>query len=195
MTRILRYILQHDTGMAPCVDNGLVSLATCKPKIRAGARSGEWVIGFRPSPAPRGLVVWAGRVAHSVGVGEYERQYRGRSDAVYRAKPGGGFKRLWPDYHPGQDEFWKDVSSPVLVFDPDATWYFGREPYMLPEHLTHLAAGGRGHRVNGVNDGDAAELQAWLASLGPPGVHGVPRDGTPKRPPLLLGARRASMCR
>jgi hypothetical protein len=62
MTRILRYILQHDTGMAPCVDNGLVSLATCKPKIRAGARSGEWVIGFRPSPAPRGLMVWAGRV-------------------------------------------------------------------------------------------------------------------------------------
>src|SRR5262245_14974675 len=101
MTRMLRYILQHDTGMAPCVDDGLVSLATCKPKIRASANPGDWVIGLRPSPAPRGLVVWAGRVAHSIGVGEYERQHRGRSDAVYRIKPDGGFERLRPDYHPG----------------------------------------------------------------------------------------------
>lgn len=179
MTRILRYILQHDTGMAPCVDGGLVSLATCKPKIRAGAKPGEWVIGCRPSPAPRGLVVWAGRVAHSVEVGEYERQNRGRSDAVYRTKPGGGFKRLRPDYHPGEDEFRKDTSGPVLVFDRDATWYFGREPHMLPEHLMHLAAGGRGHRVSGLNEGDAAALRAWLESIALPGVHGAPRDASP----------------
>lgn len=182
MTRIFRYVLRHDTGMAPCVDGGLVSLATCKPKIRASAKPGEWVVGFRPSPAPRGLVVWAGRVAHVVAIGDYERQYRGRSDAVYWAKPGGEFKRLRPDYHPGENEFRKDTTAPALVFDPDATWYFGREPHMVPEHLMHLAARGQGHRVNGVNDGDAAALQAWLASIVRPGVHGVPRDGTPKKP-------------
>ena len=182
MTRILRYILQHDTGMAPCVDDGLVSLATCKPKIRASARVGEWVIGFRPSPAPRGLVIWAGQVAHRAEVGDYERQYRGRSDAVYRARPGGGFKRLRPDYHPGEDEFRKDTSAPVLIFDPDATWYFGAEPQMLPEKLMHLAAGGRGHRVEGANEGDTAALQSWLSSLKPPGIHEPPRDPAPKRP-------------
>jgi len=182
MTRILRYILQHDTGMAPCVDDGLVSLATCKPKIRAGAKTGEWVIGCRPSPAPRGLVVWAGRIADSIEVGEYERRHRGRSDAVYRAKPGGGFKRSHPDYHPGENEIRKDTFAPVLVFDPDTTWYFGREPHMLPEQLMHLAAGGRGHRVSGVNEGDAVALQAWLMSITPPGVHGLPRDATPKNP-------------
>ena len=182
MTRILRYILQHDTGMAPCVDDGLVSLATCKPGIRASAKPGEWIVACRPSPAPRGLVVWAGRVADSIEVGEYERQHRGRPDAVYRAKPGGGFKRLRPDYHPGENELRKDTSAPVLVFDPDATWYFGREPHMLPEQLMHLAAGGRGHRVSGVSEGDAAALQAWLTSITPPGVHGLPRDATPKKP-------------
>jgi hypothetical protein len=83
-----------------------------------------------PEPGPAWPYGMGGASAHSLEVGDYERQYRGRSDALYRAKPGGGFKRLWPDYHPGQDEFWKDVRSPVLVFDPDATWYFGREPYM-----------------------------------------------------------------
>ena len=25
MMRILRYILRHDTGMAPCIDDGMVS--------------------------------------------------------------------------------------------------------------------------------------------------------------------------
>jgi hypothetical protein len=182
VTRIIRYILQHDTGMAPCVDDGLVSLATCKPQIRTGAKRGEWVIGFRPGRASRGLVVWAGRVADIVGVGEYERQHRGRSDAVYRTKPDGGFKRLRPDYHPGEDEFRKDTSAPVLVFDRDATWYFGRQAQMLPEHLMHLAAGGRGHRVSGVDQEDAAALEAWLASIAQPGVYGVPRDGCPTKP-------------
>lgn len=181
MTRILRYILPHDTGMAPCVDDGLVSLATCKPKIRAGAKPGEWVVGFRPSPAPRGLVVWAGRISQSAEVGEYERQHRGRSDAVYRAMPGGGFERLRPHYHPEESEFRKDISAPVLVFDRNATWYFGREPHMLPEHLMHLAASGRGHRVRGVNAEDAAALRSWLMGISEPGILGTPRDSSPPK--------------
>jgi hypothetical protein len=41
MIRIFRYILKNDSGMAPCIDNGLVSLATCKPKIRASAQHGD----------------------------------------------------------------------------------------------------------------------------------------------------------
>lgn len=182
MTRILRYILQHDSGMAPCIDGGLVSLATCKPKIRASAKRGEWVIGFRPSPAPRGLVVWAGRVACSVAVGEYECQHRGRKDAVYLLKPDGQYKRLNPYYHQTPDQFRKDTTAPVLIFNKLATWYFGREPHMMPDHLMHLAAGGRGHRVNGVNEGDAAALESWLASIALPDIHGKPRDGVPAKP-------------
>jgi len=186
MTRILRYILQHDTGMAPCIDHGLVSLATCKPKIRASAKPGEWVVGFRPGLAHRGLAVWAGQVAECINVGEYERLHSckrrgGRADAVYRELPSGGFKRLRPQYHPGPDEFLKDTTAPVLIFDPKATWYFGSEPQMLPEHLLHIAAGGRGHRVNGTLEGDAVALQTWLADIAPPGVHHSPRNSAPTK--------------
>jgi hypothetical protein len=62
MTRILRYILETDNGMAPCIDGGLVTLATCKPIIRRSARPGDWVLGFYPSPFERGMLAWAGRV-------------------------------------------------------------------------------------------------------------------------------------
>jgi len=175
MTRIFRYILQNDTGMAPCIDDGRLTLATCKPRIRASARPGDWVLGFYPRPFERGLVAWAGRIARKTEIGDYEREFRGRSDAVYRQRADGGFKRLRPDYHPGANEIRKDLSAPALLFDESATWYFGDEPRPLPDDLLHLAAGGQGHRVNGVHDGDPAVLLAWLADGRPPGIIGKPR--------------------
>lgn len=187
--RIYRYILTSDTGMAPCIDAGMVSLATCKPVIRRCAGSGDWVIGFLASPAPSGMVAWAGRVSRSVPIADYEREFRGRSDAVYRETPGGLFRRLRRDYHaqPGQME--TDLSGPALLFDPASTWYFGDRPQMLPDALSHLAAHGQGHRVNGVAQDDLARLLAWLGSLGPPGLHGEPPDREAERP---CGPRPAS---
>ena len=174
--RIYRYILTSDTGMAPSIDNGLVSLATCKPVIRRCAVPGNWVIGFLSSPAPTGMVAWAGRVSQSLSLGEYEREFQGRSDAVYRQRSDGTFRRLRKDYHaePGQME--KDISGPALLFNRASTWYFGDHPQMLPDSLSHLAARGQGHRVNGVGPDDPARLLTWLKSLGPPGVHGEPPD-------------------
>lgn len=181
MTRIFRYILASDNGMAPCIDDGLISLATCKPAVRASARPGDWVIGCFPKPAPRGVVAWAARVAECVPVGEYERRHRGRSDAVYREKPDGTFRPLRPSYHPEPDQRRKDTRSPVLVFDEAAAWYFGDQPEMLPDELMHLAAAGQGHRVNDRKDGDLQALQAWLSGLSSPGVVGKPRH--PPLPP------------
>ncbi|HYN45407.1 MAG TPA: hypothetical protein VES64_01810 [Allosphingosinicella sp.] len=174
--RVYRYILTSDTGMAPSIDNGLVSLATCKPVIRRCAGPGDWVIGFLASPAPSGMVAWAGRVSRSLSVGSYEREFRGRSDAVYRERADGSFRRLRKDYHAQPGEMEKDVSGPVLLFDSTSTWYFGDHPQMLPDSLSHLAAQGQGHRVNGVGSGDPAHLLAWLMGLGPPGIHGQPPD-------------------
>ena len=86
-----------------------------------------------------------------------------------------------PDYHPGATEIRKDLSAPALVFDERATWYFEDEPKLLPDHLLHLAAGGQGHRVNGVHEGDIDALSAWLADLGAIGIIGKPRHGVMTR--------------
>lgn len=169
--------------MAPCVDNGLITLATCKPNIRAYAKGGDWVVGFRSvaNGAPAGLVVWAGRVESSLEVGAYEHAYRGRSDAIYRRRDNGKLKRLRPDYHPGDEQLHRDTDNPVLVFAREAAWYFGREPEMLPEHLMHLAprSTDRDRLVNGANAEDVIALQHWLSSLAPAGVHAPPRDPPP----------------
>ena len=182
MTRIFRYILAHDSGMAPCVGNGLLTLATCKPGIRSSAKIGDWIIGCRPSPAPRGLVVWAGCVIKKLHVGEYERQFRGRSDAVYREKNDSSFRRLRPEYHPEDDEFRKDTSHPVLIFDMESTWYFARDPNLMPESLIHLAPKGRPYSVNGTKLGEPEGLNNWLCGIASPGIRGVPRDRPPSGP-------------
>jgi hypothetical protein len=180
MTAIYRYKQTTDNGMAPCVDRGLVTLATCKPNVRRQARPGDWVVGFRSvaQGAPVGVVIWAGRVAESLEVGDYERQHRGRSDAVYRALPAGGFRRLRPDYHPDERQFLRDTLHPVLTFDRNTAWYFGSVPVLLPERLMHLAPGlrDRDFLVNGVSDGDAEALEEWLRSLGASGGFAGPRD-------------------
>ncbi|HEX8262266.1 MAG TPA: hypothetical protein VF547_05270 [Allosphingosinicella sp.] len=135
------------------------------------------MLGFFPRPAPAGLVGWAARVERKVAVEDYEAAFPGRPDAVYRFAPDGSVTRLRPDYHAGEDQIRKDLSAPVLVFDPEAAWYFGDRPRLLPEPLMHLAASGQGHRVNGRRPGDESALAAWLAEQGPPGILGRPRHG------------------
>ena len=178
VTRLFRYILASDTGMAPCIDDNLMTLATCKPKIRGSAHVGDWIAGFVPRPYPRGLLAYAGRVRAVLDVGSYERAYRGRSDAIYREEDNGTFERLRPDYHSEPGAVEKDLSAPVLIFDSEATWFFGNRPEKLPERLSHLAAAGRPTRVHDASEADIAALETWLRSYWPAGIHGRPAEGS-----------------
>lgn len=166
MTRIYRYILVNDSGMAPCPEDGLITLGTCKPVIRRMARPGDWVLGFRPGSLVRGLVLWAGKVERSMSHGDYQRAYPKRDDAVYSLGSNGQYERLVP-YHPTQAEMNRDISQPVLLFDPGHSYYFNGIPEPLPEDLAHLAAAGRGHRVTHATPELEARLQAWLDGLNP----------------------------
>jgi hypothetical protein len=177
--QIFRYILRRDSGMAPCISDGLVSLATCKPQIRQRAEVGHWVAGFLPRPYDRGLLAYAGRIAEVLPVGEYEKRYRGRPDAVYRERNDGTFERLNPNYHATPEEQEKDLSGPVLVFDPNACWYFGENARHLPEHLIDLGAAGRPIFVKCRTPDRIEALEAWLRGHWEPGVHGTPRDAEP----------------
>ncbi len=50
MARFYRYVLAHDNGTAPCPQNGLLTLATCKPAIRKTASAGDLIAAFAPAP-------------------------------------------------------------------------------------------------------------------------------------------------
>ncbi|SFN54073.1 Nmad2 family putative nucleotide modification protein [Dokdonella immobilis] len=49
MSRIYVYKLTNDDGGAPCVEDELLSLCICKPRIRSVAIEGDVLIGVRPT--------------------------------------------------------------------------------------------------------------------------------------------------
>ncbi len=175
--RIYRYVLVSDDGVAPCTDNGLLTLATCKPIIRRKARPGDWVVGYNPSSKGADLVVWAGRIKEKMDHIAYEEKYRGRKDAAYRVGGNGKAERVY-DYHMDDRDMVKDLSAGVLIFDKGATWYFGLEPRQAPAELASLVPyKQRGHLVHkNRKHGDLALLQNWLSEISSPGIHALPRD-------------------
>lgn len=46
MSKVYIYVVARDFGFAPNPFHGVCTLATCKPKIRGVAKSGDWVVGM-----------------------------------------------------------------------------------------------------------------------------------------------------
>jgi hypothetical protein len=46
MEELYFYKVRHDDGGAPCVADGLLSLAICKPRTRSTANVDDWIFGF-----------------------------------------------------------------------------------------------------------------------------------------------------
>ena len=55
--KIHRYVVTHDDGSAPCIDNDLLTLCICKPEIRKTAQIDDWLIGFTSVGIARSLSV------------------------------------------------------------------------------------------------------------------------------------------
>lgn len=180
--RIFRYVVATDRGTAPQPFGGFCTLAICKPKIRASAIVGDWVVGFR-SKRP-GEVIYAMQVAERLRFADYWQDPRFRKrrpglagdypDNIYRPRREGGLEQVPNQIHHA-DHVVRDLSGKhVLV--ADRFWYFGRNSVPIPNELLHLVHGHIGHAVDKDRKADDVEtLQHWLAAW-PIGVHGRPID-------------------
>jgi hypothetical protein len=86
-----RYVIKHDTGLAPHIANGMCSLTVCKPKIRQYAKPGEWIMAFAPRAESKGnpLVKYLLKVGSNPPFETYCRDHFGkRRDALYRYDAG-----------------------------------------------------------------------------------------------------------
>lgn len=91
--RLFSYVVEHDNGFAPCVEQGLCSLAVCKfshsgrPNVVELARVGDWVVGTGGASrksAGHGRIVYAMRVTQKMSLAEFvsNRRYRRRRDSI-----------------------------------------------------------------------------------------------------------------
>lgn len=84
------YKVMYDSGGAPCVADGWLSLAICKPQIRRTARPGDRLWGFGGNnDDPPNRLIFVGDVSMRVGDGDYYRlnEFADRPDAIYRWSP------------------------------------------------------------------------------------------------------------
>lgn len=190
MSNIWRYVLKVDDGIAPCADNGRLTLTCCKPIIRLGARNTDWVLGYLPRPLCRMIdrehfrprVVWAGQVALRSTLGEYSSANPDRPDALYRAgsMEVGEAELVWrPGHvHATANEWATDWRGRfALEFEP--FWYWGGDGVVASPEVAELAHYYIGQSKRGSSPERVAAVTAWLYSLSPPGRHGNPRSPEP----------------
>ena len=174
MSRIWRYSLVADNGMAPCAEQGILTLCLCKPMIRKSACVGEWVVGFVPRRINDGRVhvAWAGRIAKSVSMGDYEKGFSGREDAIYKLTES-GWEFLRDDYHEGSRG--RDLNGKnALIFE--RFWYWGGVGIAAPDDIADLAHYYVGQTAKNSSPERIARLEKWLRSGAEPGILGKPRD-------------------
>jgi Nucleotide modification associated domain 2 len=88
------YKMTVDSGGAPCVTRNLLSLAICKPQIRARAKQGSLIFGFGANDPPmsRRLIYIAEITDPPIKNGMYYRNYRNRADCIYEWRKTGTLK-------------------------------------------------------------------------------------------------------
>lgn len=176
MSRLYVYKVRYDDGTAPCVERGLLSLALCKPGIRATARVGDTLIGFAAkSMCADQRLVYAAVVTERLADGAYYREARWRSrlDCIYAWRDGAFHRKRDAAVHDTAADLVHDLGEAptypranVLVSE-NFRYYAESRP---ADHTRHPALArmidrlGQGHRVN---HGDRVhdELERYLAEI------------------------------
>ena len=82
------YIQTSDIGINPCIYEGILSIATCKPKIRESVNIGDYIIsvigkgmkGYKFDEEKDYQILWIGKVSQKPIHEEYARIYPNRPD-------------------------------------------------------------------------------------------------------------------
>ena len=148
-----------DNGGAPCVKDGLLSLAICKPMIRSKAERGDLIFGFAANSLDRhNPLIYIARVTEKPKVGKYyrKRRFAHRPDCIYHEVHGRAERKAKAKYHTDSDQRKRDVGlhfeNAHVLLSQDFR-YFGKkgtDEYKdaHPEIAGLIQTLKRGHRVN-----------------------------------------------
>jgi hypothetical protein len=167
------YKLTVDDGGAPCVQQGLLSLAICKPMIRGKAVCGDLIFGFSAkSQHSDNRLLYIARITDKKSNGTYytTRRYANRDDCIYRYT---GKKFVWRKgalYHGHQMDLVHDLGDfpkygrAHVLLSRDFR-YFGRNgsaeyKSLYPRVRVAVEQLGQGHRVH-----HGADLREELLAL------------------------------
>jgi Nucleotide modification associated domain 2 len=171
--RVYSYVITANTGCAPNYDAPSVTLALCKPRIRAAACQGDLVLAFNGKSLSRDphSVCWAGIVCEVLPMNRYwndERFERKKPDGshtkdnIYEPDDNGGLTQVENCCH-NDSNVKKDIKGRNVLIFSDA-WHMGGSQPLLPEEfkLRLDVESRQGHRVNCISVQEWDELEKWL---------------------------------
>ena len=186
------YKMAHDYGFAPNPFFGTCSLANCKPKIRLGAKPGDWVIGT--GSEKMGLKDHLIHVMQITGKLTFEEYWalpefaykkpvyngslpRVHGDNIYYPNGDGTFGQIrslhsFEDGNMHPEHMKKDLSGKYVLLSTNF-WYFGNKNFPVPVEYLGACSDVRDTKL--IKDQQlAADFIRWLIDNYRPGIHGFP---------------------
>ena len=160
MGKIYYYKLTCDNNGAPCIQDGMLSLAICKPMIRSSAEVGDWIFGFAANSLNNANpLIYVAKVTEKKEGKDYytAEEFSKREDRVYDFVDGKFFWRSGSLHH-NESNLEQDLGrypdysrSHVILSRNNDFRYFGKEATdtykkdfkEIHDAVQHL---GRGHR-------------------------------------------------
>ncbi|MBE0543662.1 MAG: hypothetical protein IH623_20140 [Verrucomicrobia bacterium] len=112
MSKFFVYKLTVDNGGAPYVTEDLLTLAICKPSVRAAADLGDWIFGFGDNQRIGNRLIYIAKVTGKLVNAAYygASAFWSRPDCIYRWTKAGALKpKANPRYHGSPEDARKDV--------------------------------------------------------------------------------------
>ena len=197
--RLYSYKVVYDIGFAPNPFHGICTLATCKPKIRQSASTGDWVVGVGScAQKTEGQLVFAMEVGEKLTFAEYWSDPRFRrktpdrrgslkyryGDNVYHRSPAGDWvqedcRHSLDDGSPNPDHVRRDTGADAVLVAARFTYWGGRGP-LLPGELRNwggldLGDPGRDHTYKPYSPELIEVFVKWIEQL-PGGCQAPPND-------------------
>ena len=200
MARLFTYVVAHDTGFAPNPFHGFCTLAVCKPRIRKGAKIGDWIIGTGSGAQGKGRggnIVFAMRVTEDMAFDQYwnDPRFRDKRPDLNPEVPlewafGDCFyyrcaedPTKWcqiPAGHCEHSSLEHDTSVDRVLISDDFVYWGGEGPALPEFRCIDLRKRGPAHRCNFPDD-VVDEVVAWIRRIqrsGDIGRYGDPLDMT-----------------
>lgn len=190
--KLLKYVITHDSGLAPNPFFGVCSLALCTPNhMDARLSEGDWIVGHS-TKATNNRLVYAMQLTKVLSMDDYFMQFPDKhpapngsveqqsGDNIYFRRDG-RWMRLPSAGHNDVESFQQDKGKRVYLAEgEDRFWYFGANNPMpalqgFADQFPWLIRSRQGFAY--VRDQERIrDFAQWLCSLGHSGVLGKPRD-------------------
>ena len=191
MSSIYFYKLTVDTGAAPCVQRGVLSLAICKPMIRTGGEEGDLIFSFTANSLDtHNRLIYAARITKKLPSGEYYEsdKFAPRDDCIYEFQAGRYVRRKDAKFHDKPSDLTHDLGEPpdypraAVLLSTDFRYFGinGTDDYKSKYDLIRKAVEslGRGQRVNLAPElrEQFLAMKKWLWGKSETKVLGSPTD-------------------